>query len=193
MVSFVTLDGEVVKFDGDFTVKRVYDIDEDGMMDYFATQVKEIGHELYVAMFICTGGKPIWGMASYGEDLKDMLATEDGETLTEDEKSEVFEMFNDANDAELDSLEDYAKAVVIPQFAEHLQNLDNTQINILDMRKAFFEDCIRWGYFPPDVACRLPDNEYSNVDLFTPIMTERCKVVDKFLTEIGFDDDENEN
>ena len=191
MLSFVTLDGEAVRFDGNFTILTCDFMDEEDeklrqYMDYFAERERNDGIELYVYAFVCTGGKPIWGVASYGEQWDTLTAHkeepgDEGETFLDGEAScddgfaaddDVFltDEFYAANEFEKRDIEAYARQVVIPHMITCCQQLDDTQVNIVDFRKAFYLDCIQWGYYHPDIADTLRDNEFSNINVFTLAM-----------------------
>ena len=160
MISFKTLDDEVVKFNGAMTVRLLEDDaedDKDLFFKLFSGREKKENLELYVAALVCVGDKPIWGVASYGEQYDFMMTPAHGTTLTEEEQEEFLDDFNDFNAQELQNLEVYAKKVVIPTVMEHCEKLDNTQFHLLDIRKTFAQDCTYMGYYNPDIVDDLKD------------------------------------
>ena len=186
MISFKTLDGEIARFDGSMTVRLLEDDlekDADLFRKLFGGREEKEGLELYVAALVCAGDKPIWGVASYGEQYDYMMTPAPGTKLTKEEREEFWDDFNEFNAEELRSLEAYAKKIVIPAVMEYCQKLDNTQVHVIDIRKTFAQDCTNMGYFNPDIVDELQEGLVYTGDTQRKVLQEQEKVLDEIFGE----------
>ncbi len=150
MISIKTLDGELVQFDGKLMMKSL-DADEEPELfyKYFESIEKETGLELYVAVLVYASGKPIWGVASYGEQFSVVMDTD--EELTEKDESALLDAFCDSNATELQNLELFVTKFIIPDIVSLCDDLDDNEEHILDVRRMFPDICKAMGFFlaPP--------------------------------------------
>lgn len=150
MISIKTLDGGLVHFDGRLVMRSVYyDEEPELFYKYFADVEKETGLEMYVAVLVCTSGKPIWGAASYGEQFDTVMASD--EELTKEEETELLDAFCDSNAAEVQNLELFVTKFILPDILSQCNAMNDNSEHVLDVCKVFPDVCKRMGFFlaPP--------------------------------------------
>ena len=92
-------------------------------------------------MLICTGGKPIWGCASYGEQYDVVM----GAGMRR--KDNLLDEFYAANDAELQQLEMIAKYVIMPQIIQLIETMQDDKMHIVDVRRMLPDECKIMGVY----------------------------------------------
>lgn len=148
MIKFRTLDGELVQFDNDLSVKTL-DVDDEPyeFYRYFPSFDRVTGWEIYVAVLICVKDKPVWGVASCEEELDKTIVRKEGEELTEAQKSVLVNNYYDKSMKELQDLEMFVQIAIMPKIMKLIDEMTDDKLHIVDVRKMYVKDYERYGYY----------------------------------------------
>ena len=139
MIYFKTLNNKLVQYKNKFCVKSVREYENPEILHkYFALHAE-------VAVFIYIGKSTIWAVASSGEEF-DNIAPKNYDRLPLQRKIEILDEFDDINEAELATLESYAKSVVIPFLHSCCDQCNTDSDHIIDIRHAFDSACQQMGF-----------------------------------------------
>ena len=139
MIYFKTLNNNLVQYKNKFRIRSVYEIENPEILrEYFASAAE-------VAVFIYIGKSPIWAVASYGEAFE-TIAPKNFDRLPLRKKFEIYEEFDDINEAELATLKLYATSVVIPFLHSYCKQCDANSDYTIDVRHAFDSVCQQMGF-----------------------------------------------
>ncbi len=148
MINYRTLEGELVRYDNDFTL-RMLDVAEEPYEFYkYFTDVEQItGWEIFVGVLICVGDKPVWGCASCNKKIDKNIVCKEGEELTDNQKRILVNEYYVLSMKELEGLETFAKIVVIPRFMRMIAEIpDDSSPHIIDVREMYAYECDCFGY-----------------------------------------------
>ena len=139
MIYFKTLNNNLVQYKNKFRIRAVREYENPEIInEYFASAAE-------VAVFIYIGKSPIWAVASYGEEFE-TISPKNYDRLPLKKRIEIFEEFDDINEAELATLKLYATSVVIPFLRSYCKRCDANSDYTIDVRHAFDSDCQKMGF-----------------------------------------------
>ncbi|MBO5638174.1 MAG: hypothetical protein J5906_11760 [Acidaminococcaceae bacterium] len=139
MIYFKTLNNNLVQYKNKFRIRFVREyINPEIIHEYFTSAAE-------VALFVYIGKSPVWAVASYAEKL-DTIMPKNFYKLPLKKRIEIFEEFDDMNEAELATLKLFATNIVIPFLTSCCKKCAKNKDYIIDVRHAFDSDCQRMGF-----------------------------------------------
>lgn len=148
MIKFRTLEGELVQYDNDFTL-RMLNVEEEPyeFYKYFSDVEQITGWEIFVGALICVGDKPVWGCASCIKKIDNKNVCKEGEELTNNQKWMLINELYKISGSELDGLERFAKIIIMPRFMRMIAEIsDDSSPHIIDVREMYAYECDCFGY-----------------------------------------------